>query len=63
MVIIFYCNCYIIFIVIVTGHSWKKDLIATDIVTDRVNVLVKEETEIEIKIEIEIDLDLENEGM
>ena len=39
----------------IPGQSWKKDLIVTGIVTDQMNILVKEETEIEIKTEIEID--------
>ena len=59
----------IIMIIIITGHLLKRDLIATDIVKNQMNVLMKEEIErgretekeVEIETELKLKIDPENE--
>ena len=58
-------NLLIIIITIIIGQLLKRDLIATDIVKDQMNVLMKEEIEIgretekEIGIETELKLEID----
>jgi len=47
----------LIVIVIVIGRLWKRDLIMTDIVKDRMNVLMKGEIMIGIEIGIGIEIE------
>ena len=59
----------LITIIIITGHLLKRDLIATDIVKNQMNVLMKEEIErgretekeVEIETELKLKIDPENE--
>ena len=52
-------NLLIIIIIIFIGHLLKRDLIATDIVKDQMNVLMKEEIEIGRETEKEIGIETE----